>query len=358
MAQKTGTFDISILQAATNVPVGNFTDGNLRGEEAIAAIINADNENFSTIVDQMLADLAETTSERIRPVGSSLGGNAMEVDEYGQGPTQRDVPGYFVGFPLKRITFPIGWTAQWLKNAMAADVATRNGIAQGAHLRRMRYELQKAIFTPTNTTFIDHLVDKASLPVKALINADSTAMANGPNGEVFDGTTHTHYDGSATLTAAALTATINDVVEHRNGARIRVYFNVADAATVSALTGFVPLQVPFVTLNANANQATDRLDITKADNRQIGWFGVAEIWTKPWVPAFYCVAVDLDAPQKPLVKRTEREDRGIHIAGSIESHPLYAEFSEWFYGFGVWNRLAAAVLKFNNATYSVPTLSY
>jgi hypothetical protein len=127
---------------------------------------------------------------------------------------------------------------------------------------------------------------------------------------------------------------------------------------VSALTGFVPLQVPYVTLNANANQATDRLDITKADNRQIGWFGVAEVWTKPWVPAFYCVAVDLDAPQKPLVKRTEREDRGIHIAGAVDSHPLYAEFSEWFYGFGVWNRLAASVLRFNNAAYAAPTLSY
>jgi hypothetical protein len=358
MAPKTGTFDIAILQAATNVPIGSFTAGELQGEAAIAAIINADNANFSTIVDQMLADLAETTPDRIRPVGSSLGGNAMEVDEYGQGPTQRDVPGYFVGFPLKRITFPIGWTAQWLKNAMAADVAVRNGIAQGAHLRRLRYELQKAIFTPTNYTFVDHLIDKASLSVKALINADSTAMANGPNGEVFDGTTHTHYDAIAALTAAGLTATINDVVEHRNGARIRVFFNVADAATVSALTGFVPLQVPYVTLNANANQATDRLDITKADNRQIGWFGVAEVWTKPWVPANYCVAVDLDAPQKPLVKRTEREDRGIHIAGQVDSHPLYAEFSEWFYGFGVWNRLAAAVLRFNNAAYAAPTLSY
>ena len=354
MAQKTGTFDITILQAATQTTVQGFEGG----EEAIAQIIAADNAAFSTIVDEMLADLAEKTTDRIRPVGSSLGGNAMEVDEFGQGPTQRDVPGYFVGFPLKRIQFPIGWTKQWLKSAKAADLAVRNGIAQGAHLRRLRYELQKAIFTPTNYTFLDHLVDKASLLIKAFINADSTAMANGPNGESFDGTTHTHYDGVAALTVAALTAQINDVVEHRNGAVVRVYFNVADAATVSALAGFVPLQVPYVSLNTAANQAVERLDITKADNRQIGWFGVAEIWTKPWVPAFYSVAVDVAAPQKPLVRRTEQDDRGIHIAGEIESHPLQADFSEWFYGFGVWNRLAVAVLRFNNAAYATPTLSY
>lgn len=354
MPQKTGTFDIAILQAAINVPVvsGDFT------QEALAQSIALDNANLQTVVDDQLADLVVKTTDRIRPVGSSLGGNAMEVDEYGQGPTQRDVPGYFVGFPLKRIQFPIGWTKQWLKNAKVADLAVRNGIAQGAHLRRLRYELQKAIFTPTNYTFLDHLVDKASLLVKAFINADSTAMANGPNGETFDGTTHTHYDANATLTAPFLTATINDVVEHRNGARVRVYFNVADAATVTALTGFVALQVPYVSLNTAANQATTRLDITKADNRQIGWFGVAEIWTKPWIPANYCVAVDVDAPQKPIVRRTELDDRGIHIAGEIESHPLQADFSEWFYGFGVWNRLAVAVLRFNNGTYATPTLSY
>jgi hypothetical protein len=282
----------------------------------------------------------------------------MEVDEHGQGPTQKDVPGYFIGVPLKRIQFPVGWTAQWLKYAKAADLAIRNGIAQGAHQRRARYEIQKAIFTPTNYTFSDHLVDKATLSVKALINADSTAMANGPNGETFDGATHTHYDAIAALTPAAMTALINDVVEHRNGAVVRVYVNVADATTVSALTGFVPLQVPYVSLNTAANQATDRLDITKADNRQIGWFGVAEVWTKPWVPAFYAVAIDIAAPQKPLLRRVEPNDRGVHIAAEIESHPLHAQFSEWFYGFGIWNRTAIAVLKFNNATYAAPTLSY
>jgi hypothetical protein len=344
MAQKTGTFDIGSLQAATNVSAVEF------GFDNIAEIIAADNANFTTVFEQQLADLAVTSKDRLRTVGNSLGGNAMEVGEYGQGPTQKDVPGYFVGFPLKRITFPIGWTAQWLKNAKAADLAVRNGIAQGAHLRRARYEIQKAIFTPTNYTFIDHLVDKASLPVKALINADSTAMANGPNGETFDGSTHTHYDAIAALTPAAATALINDVVEHRNGAVVRVYINVADAGTWSALTGFVPLQVPYVSLNTAANQATERLDITKADNRQIGWFGAAEVWTKPWIPANYAVAIDIAAPQKPLVRRVEETDNGIHIAGAIQSHPLY--------GFGIWNRLAICVLRFNNASYATPTLSY
>lgn len=354
MAQKTGIYDVPSLLAATNSTVVEV------GEDTIAEILAADNAAFSAVVDDMLADLCVSSTDRLRTVGNSLGGNAMEVDEYGQGPTQKDVPGYFVGFPLKRIQFNVGWTTQWLKNAKAADLAIRNGIAQGAHLRRMRYELQRAIFTPTNAlTTKDHLgPDNATLPVRALINADSTAMANGPNGEVFDGATHTHYDGSATLTAAAVTALIADVVEHRNGAVVRVYINVADAAAFALLTGFIALQVPFVTLNDAANQAIKRVDISKADNRQIGWFGVAEVWTKPWVPANYVVAADVAAPAKPLVRRVEENDRGMHIAAEIESHPLHANFAEWFYGFGVWNRTAMAVLKTNNATYAAPTLSY
>lgn len=354
MALKTGTLDISSLFAAINTSVVQFG-----GEEVIAEILRADNAAFSQVVDDILSDLCLTTTDRMRPVGNSLGGNAVELDEFGQGPTQKDVPGYFSGFPLKRIQFAIGWTAQWLKNAKAADLAVRNEIAQGAHLRRIRYEVQNAIFKPTNSlTTKDHLVDNAVLPVRALINADSTAMANGPNGEVFDGATHTHYDGSATLTAAAVTALINDVVEHRNGAVIRVYIAVADATAFAGLTGFIPLQVPFVTLNTAANQAERRIDITKADNRQIGWFGVAEVWTKPWVPANYIVAADVAAPQKPLVRRTEVNDRGLHIAAEIESHPLHANFAEWFHGFAVWNRVAMAVLKTNNATYAIPTLTY
>jgi len=352
MPLKTGTLDIATLQAANNVTVAEF------GEKEIAQILEADNRAFSDIVEDMIGDLVETSTDRLRPVGSSIGGNAVEVDEYGQSPTQKDVPGYFLGFPLKRIQFAIGWTKQWLKNAKAADVAVRNAIAQGAHLRRKRYELQKAIFTPTNYTFLDHLVDKAAIEVKAFVNADSKPIPNGPNGEVFDGATHTHFDGSATLTAAAVTAQIADITEHRNGATVRIHINTADVATFEALAGFVKLPMPYIVPGTSADHSARPMDITKQDNRQIGWFNGAEVWTKPWVPPFYSVAVDIAAPQKPLVRRVEQSDRGLHIAGEVESHPLQAEFAEWFYGFGAYNRLAVHVLKFNNATYSAPALSY
>lgn len=353
MAPRTGTYDVASLLAANNQSAADF------GIDNIATVLSADNQNFSAQVTGALGDIAETSSDRQRAVGTSIGGDMMEVDEFGQGPTQKDMPSYLLGFPLRKFQFPIGWTKQWEKNATPADFAIKNAAAQGADLRRTRYEIQRAIFTPTNSTFIDHLIDKASLAVKAFINADSTAIPNGPNGEVFDGSTHTHYDGSATLTAAAITAQIQDLVEHRNNAKVRIYINTADVAAFSALTGFVPLQVPYVTINANANQVDNpRLDIGLVDNRQIGWFGAAEVWTKPWAVANYSIGADVAAPQKPLVRRVERADRGLHIAGEVDVHPLRAQYVEHFYGFGAWNRFAMHVLRFNNATYAAPTLTY
>jgi hypothetical protein len=116
--------------------------------------------------------------------------------------------------------------------------------------------------------------------------------------------------------------------------------------------------VPYVTLNTAANQvASPRLEIGQADNRQIGWFGSAEVWTKPWGIQNYMVTYDLAAPTKPLVRRVEVNTRGLFIAAEIDAHPLRAQYIENFYGFGAWNRVALHVLKFNNATYSAPVLS-
>lgn len=353
MAPKVGTLGVADLLAAKNQSVLKF------GVDTVAEVLAADNANFSAQMAEALGDFAETSTDRARVVGSSIGGNMMEVDELGAGPTQKDVPSYFLGFPMRKFQFAMGWNMQYEKNATPADYAVKNSAAQGADWRRTRYELQKAIFTPTNATIKDFLVDNAPIPVKAFTNADSSPIPNGPNGETFDGTTHTHYTGAASLTAAEITALIQNIAEHRNGCHIRVYINLADVAAVSALTGFQPLVNPYLVLGTQANQVADpRLDILRIDDRQIGFFGAAEVWTKPWAVANYAVAVDVAAPQKPLVRRVEMNDRGLYVAAEVDSHPLRAQFVEHFFGFGAWNRLSVAVLQFNNGTYGTPTLTY
>jgi hypothetical protein len=128
MAPKTGTFAVADLLAAKNTIIG-------QGEfnaQAVADALRQDNENYNILVTQALADLVETTSDSVRPATGSIGGDMMEVDEFSRGPTQKDTPGYFIGFPLRKFQFAVGWTAQWERNAKVADVAAKNLAAQAA----------------------------------------------------------------------------------------------------------------------------------------------------------------------------------------------------------------------------------
>ena len=76
---------------------------------------------------------------------------------------------------------------------------------------------------------------------KRLVNADSQPIPNGPNGEVFDAATHTHYDwlNSTAPTEAALLAAINDVVEHGHGGQVRLNINQAAETAVRGMASFV-----------------------------------------------------------------------------------------------------------------------
>lgn len=354
MTLKTGTYDISSLLAANNQSLASY------GTDNIARILAADNEAYNAQVDDYLADFTTTTTDRQVLAGSSIGGNMVELDEYGRPPTQRDIPGYLVGLPLRKFGFATGWTQDYLDNATPADLAIKQQAAQGADLRRTRYEISTAIFNPTNYTFTDSLIDTVPLPVKAFINADSSPMQNGPNGEVFDGITHTHYDASATLTAAAVSAEVTDVAEHRNGVKLRICINQADAAAFALLAGYTPLNVAYLQQISLSTSAVlePRLDITKTDNRLIGFFNAAEVWTKPWIPQNYLVVLDTAAPIKPLARRVRANDRGLYIAAQLDTHPLHAQYIQRYQGFAAWGRVALAVLKFNNVVYSAPVLTF
>lgn len=354
MPLRTGTYDISTLLAA------RFASAARYGLDTIAQIIQNDIDVHNRIVGDMMGELADITADRQRISGSSLSGTMVEVDEFGRGPTQRDLPGSTVGFPLRKYQFPIGWTQTWLRNHTPADMAIATGAAEKAHLRRIRAEIQRAIYTPTNYSFQDYLVDNIAFPVKALLNADSTPIPEGPNGEVFVAATHTHYTGTATLTTAGATALVNNVIEHGFGGQVRIVINAADDAAWRALTGFSAYLDPRLSIGyPQTFTPGQRLDITRLDNRAIGIYGAAEVWVKPWGIANYAFAYDVTATAKPLVMR-QREDaqmQGLRIAAEIETYPLYAQYMEVEFGIGVWARSNGAVYQYNNATYTAPTIT-
>jgi hypothetical protein len=352
MAANTGLYDISSLLAVRFQSVAEF------GMDTIAEVLQRDLAAHNVIVSELVTSLATPTSDRQRIYGSSASGDMIEVDEYGRGPTQRQLVGATCGFPLKLYQYALGWTRKWMQVKTPADLAEAVIHAQKSHIIAIRREIKKAVYLSTNYTFNDFLIDKVDLAVKRLVNADSAAIPDGPNGEIFDPATHSHYNGSAALDVAAANALINDVVEHGHGGAVKIAINTANEAAWRALTGFTAYVDPRIIFRATDTPG-QTLDITRLDNRAIGIFGAAEIWVKPWAIANYAFCWDEAEANKPLVYR-QRESgvlQGLRIAAELDTYPLFAQYMEAEYGFGAWTRTNGAVLYHANATYADPTIT-
>lgn len=351
MTTNVGTYDISSLLATRNQSAAEF------GVDTIRRVLDADLAAHNALVTAMMGELCEVTNDRQRRYGTSADGEMIEVDEYGRAPTQKPLVGATVGFPLRLFQFPVGWTAKWLEANTPADMAQAVLGAETAHLRRIQKEIKIAGFLSANFTFNDHLIDKIDLAVKRFVNADSATIPNGPNGEIFDGASHTHYNFVNGLAAADMLANINDVIEHGHGGSVRVAISKTDETATRALSGFTAYPDPRIVFR-NTDAPGQTLDISRLDNRAIGIFGGAEVWVKPWAIANYQFAWDAASPNKPFAfrQRTQQTLQGLRLAAENSSHPLIAQYLEAEFGIGVWTRTNGAFLYFGAGAWADPTI--
>jgi hypothetical protein len=356
MATTSGTLTIADLKANRFQSVFEF------GLDTIVEVLQRDLAAHNTIVNTMVTELCEVTTDRQRIYGTSSSGRMQKADEFDRGVAKKNTGGSTVAFPLHKFTDAIGWTADYMLVMTPADLAESVLAAQRRHVAAVQYELQTAIFTNTNYTFREQFVPPlADLSVKALVNADGAPIPNGPNGEVFDGATHTHYDflNAAAPTQAAALALISDVIEHGHGNMVKLAIPRAAEDTVRGFANFTPYLDPRLTLrSADAPGVT--VDISRIDNRAIGLLGAAEVWVKSWVPSGYLVVYDAGEATKPLCFRQHPAGvlQGLRVAARLIDQPLYADQMESYFGIGVWNRTAAAVLYYANGAgaYVAPTL--
>lgn len=352
MAGKTGTLTLADLEAQTFVSAMQF------GLDRIADAITNDLAVHNEIVRQLNTELIETTADAQRTSPASTASRMAEVNELGRARTQKAGLGATVAFPLRLFQYNIGWTRKWFENHTPAEMALQQNAAKKAHVLEIERQFKRSVYLSANYSFVDYLVKGVTLGVKRLLNADGFPIGDGPNGETYDGTTHTHYLANATLTAAAVTSLVNTVLEHNPSAAVRVAFAATDETAVRALTGFVAAIDPRLGLNTAANQPTQRLDIARLNNRFIGYFGPAEVWIKPWAIANYAFAWDAGAPGKVAALRERTAGAGdLRVVAEFEDHPIHTQFQEAEFGVGVWNRTAAAVLYFAGGAYSDPTIT-
>lgn len=333
-----------------------------RMNEALAADLAVHNAR----VNEVIGEIAEPTTERSTVYGTNASISMVKVDEFGRSATQKISVGSKVEMPIDMFQVSVGWTATYLRRATVQDMAKKQIAVRNAHLTRLEQDVKEALFGSTNYTYVDRLVDSNTLAVKRLVNADSAPIPNGPNGETFTASSHTHYDGidwasaNAAARIAAIQALIQDVVEHGHGSDVRVYINRAQETDVRALTpNFTALPPPNVIQASTATVGVGVLDISRADNRLIGYFDGFPVYTRPWVPALYFFAYSRGSAGKPLRFRqlATPSERGLYLAGTNAAHPLQADFYEAKHGFGAFTRTNGAILYLSSATYADPTFT-
>jgi hypothetical protein len=310
--------------------------------------------------------LCESTTDRQRRYGGPDQMTMDEIDEFGTPDAQKIAAGQTVGFPLRLYGIAVQWTRKYFENAGANEFAAEFVATQDADVKNMDKQIRRAIFNPTNTTFVDRLVDNVTIYPKAFANADGAPLPVGPNGEVFNGATHTHYIGTTSgvlgsWSAADVQALIETVVEHYAMGSPKLLINRAQEAAVRGMSGFIPYQpvqvVPAIT-SAYVAPSSQALDTQQLYNRAIGIIGnqAAEVWVKPYINAGWVFAF-LDGGPKPLCVRERRlGTMGLVIAAEDEEYPLRARSLENEYGVAVWNRVNGAVQYLSGTSYTAPVV--
>lgn len=369
MPKQYGT--LQILDELSTIDNANIFE---YGEDALYQHIRDILAVHNMLTQDILGDFVGTTTDNIRRYGASaVTGEMVEVDEWGAADVQKTlVAGYDIGFPLRAYQYAIGWTRKYFETHTVADMAQNLVAAQTADIRNIKFQVTSALFKATNTNFIDRLVNNQTLPLKALQNADGTAIPINEFGTTFDGSTHTHLVGRAAgaLAAADITALVNNVVEHGvNGGTVNIYINRVNQGAVEAFTAnFKPYQAPLLDpgpgSTADVVAGGTKANPYRLDNKPIGvWDGYVTVWVKPWVPANYiiCLLVGDNSRGDVLEFRTRGGAAGYGSLRLVSDHdhfPLRAQHTEREFGVSVWNRLGCAILYTGGGpAYTAPTLT-
>lgn len=315
------------------------------GLDTIAASLSADLAIHNRIMADVMNIYGTPTADRRRRYGVAGQLEFLKADEYTRSHTQKVVTGSEVEFPMDGFQAAIGWTAAFFKNKSVADLAQTQVAAKIGHSLAVRRELQRAIFGSANYTVADYRVDNVNLDVKRFLNADGAAIPLGPNGEVFNASTHTHYLFSNGLTNVAAHALVDTVVEHHQDGTPVVFINSADEAAWRLLADFKPFVDSRLTLPITTSTPTTRLDPFRTNDRQIGLFGAAIVWVKPWGISNYAACMDIAVAGKPIAVRT-RSGGAITLENIATNvlFPLQSDFMESEFGMGVWTRTNGAIL--------------
>lgn len=353
------------IKSVEDLRAYRFASAAEMGLDTINAILERDLAAVNAAMLDAVSLIAEPVTEQQRIYGTSYRYAMQEVDEHGVPDSKKAQPGQTVSFPLRRFAITLGWTRDAMKRMTPAELAEDYIAARDGYRYEVIKQIKKACYDKDNYTFVDELTNGVSLPVKRFLNADSAKIPNAPDGTTFSGATHTHYNaitGSAVANVDVNTM-VDHVTEHGNYAGVKVVVSAADAPTIAALSNFkTALDAGLITPSPTTQSFTAQAAAPLGDNRLIGCWrnGSVEVWIKPWAVTGRYACFATGASEKPLGYRQPNFAglQGFRFNSLEERLTIIAQLVEAEFGFGAWNRTAAAFLDVvNQATWVDPTIT-
>lgn len=272
---------------------------------------------------------------------------------------------YDVGFPLRQ------WGAEMAGDRV--DMAYMTIAELSAHLdtimiqdlNTIRWRILTSIFEDTNLTFTDPL--HGAITVTRLANTDGTLYPPVVGSETEADDDH-YINVGYTVAAIAdannpVTTLVAEIAEHFGGigstGRNFVYFHGNDQlAYLQAITGYVATSDQWIQDNTTTDTTAGWPNVPGRVHGRLSGAWLSE-WDG-WIPDMFGICVLLDVPA-PLMMRTDPSDVGLGNGGlalvaTDSQHPMQRASYERRFGFGVGNRLSAAVAEINeDGSYAPPS---
>lgn len=347
-----------------------FSGGVDQKEIYAAAVewINAQNAAVDAALSVFVEQDTAAYSIRYKLPGS---GYLQERNEMGR-PALVKAGGYWdVAFPLRDFGAGVGWNDVARAYMTAAELDRHIQTVYNQNVNTIRFEMLKALFKNTTTTFVDPV--NGSLTVQPLANGD--AVVYPPVLGSLSEATDDHYLESNYLYTAISDvnnpyATMSAELEEHfgsptGGAEIAVFQPASVSPYTRALTDFVPVGDMGVVYGSDSDTAGPIPPELSRIGRVLGRMEGSGVWVVEWryMPTAatpYLLGIHLGAP-KPLIRRVDPADTGLgtglQLVAEDEEYPFTQMYWRNRFGFGVGNRLNGVVMELAaGGTYTIPTV--
>ncbi len=270
-----------------------------------------------------------------------------------------------VAFPLKRIGWALGWNYETQAYMTVADLERNIAAQQGGNAKRHMREQFRAVFNNANYTVTDPR--HGSLTVRRLANTDGTTYPPAFNSDSESDDNHYLVSGYA---HDAMSATNNpfatlkaEIVEHFTSATAVVAIVNAEqrAEIMTALPNFVDAPTAGVQPGGGATTASaSALDGVNVPGTFLGVDGDSGVFVyvddSGRVPAKYVYAQAIGVPA-PLLRRVPEAAalQGFKLEADEAHYPLFKRTYVDRFGYGVANRLSAAVMFLDAGSWANPS---